>query len=131
MSGIMIVDDDVDVLAVTKMMLERKGHEVHAFSDPVLALMHLEDGCKTCKIAISDVIMPGITGVELSKYAKEARPDLKFVVMSAMPVRKTEWREVMPFTKYMDDFVPKPFSLEELMDVIQRMEKQQATSPRI
>lgn len=131
MTGIMIVDDEIDVLAVTKMMLERKGYDVHGFSNPILALRHLkEDGCRKCRIVISDAIMPGITGVELSKYVKEARPELIFVMMSAMPVQKEEWRNIIPFAKYMDDFIPKPFSLEELVDVIERIERKLKTSPR-
>lgn len=82
MTSIMVVHDDEDVLFVIKMMLESRGHHVHAFSDPVLALKHLkEDGCAQCKIVISDIMMPKIIGVELSKYVKEARPDLKFVIM--------------------------------------------------
>jgi two-component SAPR family response regulator len=74
--------------------------------------------------------MPGITGVELSKYVKEARPELIFVMMSAMPVQKEEWRNIIPFAKYMDDFIPKPFSLEELVDVIERIERKLETSQR-
>lgn len=82
MTSIMVVHDDEDVLIVIKMMLENRGHHVHSFSDPVLALKHLkEDGCAQCKIVISDIMMPKIIGVELSKYVKEARPDLKFVIM--------------------------------------------------
>jgi DNA-binding NtrC family response regulator len=98
MTSIMVVDDDADVLSVIKMMLESRGHQVHAFRDPALALKHLkEDGCAQCKIVISDIIMPKITGVELSKYLKEARPDLKVVIMSSMPVHRDEWRNLIPF----------------------------------
>lgn len=59
MTSIMVVDDDADVLTVIKMMSESRGHQVHAFRDPALALKHLmEDGCAECSIAISDIIMP-------------------------------------------------------------------------
>ena len=95
-------------------MIERKGHHVHAFNDPILALHYLkEENSKECSIMISDIKMPKMTGIELSKYVKEARPELKFVIMSSMSVRKQEWRQIVPFTKYMDDFVGKPFSIED------------------
>ena len=72
-------------------MIERKGHHVHAFNDPILALHHLkEENCKECSIVISDIKMPKMTGIELSKHVKEARPELKFVIRSSMPVRKQE-----------------------------------------
>src|SRR5205807_3761945 len=54
---------------------------------------------KECSIMISDIKMPKMTGIELSKYVKEARPELKFVIMSSMSVRKQEWRHIVPFTK--------------------------------
>jgi len=107
-------------------MIERKGHHVHAFNDPILALHYLkEENSKECSIMISDIKMPKMTGIELSKYVKEARPELKFVTMSSMSVRKQEWRQIVPFTKYMNDFVGKPFSIEEIADMIRKFAQEQ------
>ena len=69
--------------------------------------------------------MPKMTGIELSKYVKEARPELKFVIMSSMSVRKQEWRHIVPFTKYMNDFVGRPFSIEEIADMIRKFAQEQ------
>jgi DNA-binding NtrC family response regulator len=122
---IMVVDDDRDVLTVTTMMLERNGHKVHAFSDPFLALKHLTDGCTECGLVISDIIMSGMTGIELAISAKKSRPLLRFVVMSSLPVRKKEWRSIIPASGVIDDFLPKPFSMEELAGVVARYGKEQ------
>ncbi len=121
----MIVDDDRDVLTVTTMMLERNGHKVHAFSDPSLALKHLTDGCAECYLVISDIIMSGMTGIELAISAKKSRPRLRFVVMSSLPIRKKEWRNVIPASGVIDDFLAKPFSMEELAGVVARYGKEQ------
>lgn len=116
----MVVDDERDVLLVTKLMLERNGFEVHAFSDPSLALKHLKgDGCKDCRFVISDFKMPNMTGLELTRYVKQARPEMRVVLTTAFPIRKEEWRKVLPSTG-IDDFIAKPFSTEELIDVIKK-----------
>jgi DNA-binding NtrC family response regulator len=121
----MIVDDDKDVLTVTTMMLERNGHKVHAFGDPSLALKHLTDGCTECGLVISDIVMSGMTGIELAISAKKSRPQLRFVVMSSLPIRKKEWRNVIPASGVIDDFLAKPFSMEELAGVVARYGKEQ------
>jgi len=115
----MVVDDDRDVLVTTKLMLERIGYQVHAFHDAASALKHVKDneGCKDCTITISDIKMSEMTGLELARYLKQARPQMKVVLMTSFPIRKEEWRKVLPSTG-IDDFITKPFSLEEIADVI-------------
>jgi CheY-like chemotaxis protein len=71
-------------------------------------------------------MMPKITGAELSKYVKKARPDLKVLIMSSVPVHKEEWHNLIPFTKYMDDFIAKTSSIEEITDVIRRLGREQS-----
>jgi DNA-binding NtrC family response regulator len=121
----MVVDDDRDVLTVTTMMLERNGHKVHAFNDPSLALKHLIDGCTQCSLVISDIIMSGMTGIELAICAKKSRPRLRFVIMSSLPIRKKEWRSIIPASEVIDDFLAKPFSMEEIAGIVARYGKEQ------
>ena len=122
----MVVDDDKDTLAVTRIMLERRGYSVQAFTDPNKALEHLkEHGCKECVMVLSDIKMPKMTGIELAKYVKDDFPKLPFILMSSMPIRKEEWRTILPFTQNIDDYVIKPFSLEELADIIRKHGKEQ------
>jgi CheY-like chemotaxis protein len=115
----MVVDDERDVLAVTKLMLERSGYQVHAFHDATSALKHVKDkeGCKDCSITISDIKMAEMTGLELARYLKHTRPQMKIVLMTSFPIRREEWRKVLPSTG-IDDFISKPFSIEEIADVI-------------
>jgi DNA-binding NtrC family response regulator len=120
----MVVDDDRDTLAITALMLKRNGYQVHAYDHPQKALEHLAS-CKECNIVISDIKMPNMTGIELAKYVKDDFPRMKFVLMSSMPVRKAEWRTILPFSQNVDDFISKPFSIEELIDIIRKHGKEQ------
>jgi CheY-like chemotaxis protein len=119
----MVVEDESDLLATVTMVLERHGYRVHGFPDPSLALTHIRDErCNDCKIILCDIKMPHLTGVELAVHLKRIRPDLKFLLMSAMPVDKEQWRRVLPQSENVDDFISKPFTTAELVDTVKKWE---------
>jgi len=120
----MVVEDEPDLLMAIKTVLERHGYGVHDFADPVLALNHIkEDACNDCRVVLCDIKMPHLTGVELAIHLKRIRPDLKFLLMSAMPVDTRQWRRVLPQSDNVDDFIPKPFTTAELLGAVKKWEK--------
>jgi two-component system, NtrC family, C4-dicarboxylate transport response regulator DctD len=66
----LIVDDNIDSLTVTERSLEHAGFKVHAFSDPLTALRHVQNDCKYCQVLVSDIRMPGLTGFQLVRKVK-------------------------------------------------------------
>lgn len=77
MATVLLVDDEEDILAVAKKMLENAGYNIHAFSDPLAALDHIAAGCKDCVITVSDIRMSELSGLELVKKIKQLRPEMK------------------------------------------------------
>ena len=75
---VVLVDDNDDILQVTRKGLELHGFEVHAFNDPVEALKHVE-GCKDCQVLVSDIRMPKKPkrAGSLSQLLKKARQAVK------------------------------------------------------
>lgn len=121
----MVVDDESDLLAVTKKMLEKEGYQVHAFSDPEQALQHFRnDGCETCVLVVSDIRMPAMSGFELVRQIKEIRPQTKVILSSSFVIHKGEFEKVMPSLQ-VDDFVKKPFTKAELVEAIRKMGREQ------
>jgi len=117
---IMLVDDEVDVLAVTKRMLEKRGYAVHSFNNPEAALHHVrEEGCRACVLVVSDIKMPGMSGFDLARRIKEVLPDLKVILTSSFVIHPDEFRKVMP-SLHVDEFVKKPFTSRELFETIKR-----------
>jgi CheY-like chemotaxis protein len=103
---------------MTSKMLEKLGHDVHAFSDPVKALEHIRDeGCLECNVVLSDIRMPGKTGFELVRQLQELRPEMKIVLMTAFKINKSEAQLVLPSTK-VDAFIGKPFNIRELQEAM-------------
>jgi CheY-like chemotaxis protein len=76
---VMIVDDDPLVLAGTADLLEDLGHEVVEASSGRQALEILRAEARI-DLVITDHAMPGMTGVELFTRAREAHPDLPFIL---------------------------------------------------
>ena len=114
----MIVDDEPDLLAITGTMLENRGYKVHAFTDPIKALDHVKvDSCKECSIVVSDIRMPGMSGFELVRYLKEARPEMKVILITAFKINKEEVQKVLPSTP-VDGFVTKPFRSADLIEAV-------------
>jgi DNA-binding NtrC family response regulator len=46
--GIMVIDDDKDIVRAVRSGLENISSQVHDFTDPILALKHVTQGCKQC-----------------------------------------------------------------------------------
>jgi two-component system nitrogen regulation response regulator GlnG len=119
-SVIMVVDDEKDILTITKKALEMNGYEVHAFDNPKLALQHAKDGCKTCsKVIISDIRMPGMTGFELVKQLKELHPHSKILLMTSFEIQKREFDKVFPSIQ-IEELIEKPFTISRLIEAVKK-----------
>jgi DNA-binding NtrC family response regulator len=113
----MVVDDEKDILSTASRALELAGFKVHSFSDPVLALQHVEGGCKNCEVMVSDIRMPEMSGFQLVRRVKDLRPDIKVIMMTAFEVSKPEFESVFPSTP-IDKVLKKPFLVSELTETV-------------
>ena len=80
-----VQDDALRQLAV--MTLEEVGYTVLAASDGFEALEIEDDHEGPIDLLVSDVVMPGLGGFDLSRAIRETRPDIKVILMSGYPSR--------------------------------------------
>jgi DNA-binding NtrC family response regulator len=80
MARILIVDDDPDICFVLTRLLERHGHEASAVLNARKALDSLESS--PFDIAIIDIIMPDMDGIELIMKIRLNYPQLKVIAIS-------------------------------------------------
>jgi two-component system response regulator YesN len=66
---------------------------------------------------LSDVRMPGLSGIQLARKVKEINPNVKVVLMTAFEIRDNEFSKVFPSTQ-VDGFVQKPIGIRDLTDKI-------------
>jgi two-component SAPR family response regulator len=121
--SILIVDDEHDVANLIKRSLQMNRRKVSVFTDPVMALEDFRVNCKTCSVILSDIRMPGINGYEFIRKVKEIDKQVKVILMSAFEIQEKEFHNVLPDIK-VDAFLQKPFSLQRLNDVIEKISRE-------
>ena len=90
--------------------------EVTAVGDPAAALGALE--AAPFELLVTDLRLPGMSGLDLLKAAKRRQPALRAVLMSAFG----EPRDIVEAMRWgADDFLPKPFDLDRFMAVLERL----------
>lgn len=112
-STILLVEDEELVRDMVRTFLERAGYSVVALASAEEAMA--SDCAMTAEVLLTDVMLRGLTGVELAAALRGRRPDLKVVFMSGN-VADDRAREsvVRPGAR----FLPKPFTRTMLLDVV-------------
>ncbi len=110
---VLIAEDDPVVRLLTVRILERAGYSVLASIDAEQALALIGDPAQRIDALVSDVSMPGVSGPELARAARQARPGIGILLVSGF----------LPESEPIDDllaagaeFVSKPVSASELLD---------------
>lgn len=112
---ILLVEDEAPVRAFASRALQLRGFEVVEAGNADEALRLLEDPDFEVDVVVTDVVMPGLDGPSWVKLARENRPDLKVVFVSGYTEDHLE-KGNGPLPNSV--FLPKPFSLNELTNVV-------------
>jgi two-component system, cell cycle sensor histidine kinase and response regulator CckA len=108
---ILLVEDDMSVRIVFAKGLRAKGFHVTDVGAGEAALLLLRDAENEVDLLITDVVMPGMNGRELSERAATLRPDLRVLFVSGYADDEILRRGLL----YGEiDVLAKPFSLDEL-----------------
>ena len=125
MANIALVDDDKNILESVTMLLEQEGYHIRAFSDPAAALTALTTTAPD--LAILDIKMPRMDGLELLRRLRQSSPDLPVIFLTS---KDEEIDELMGLNAGADDYIRKPFSqrllLERVRAVLRRAEAKTA-----
>ncbi len=112
---ILVVDDDEDICLYLKEFLTREGYGVVTATKPLDALPEVVDG--KCQLALIDVRMPEMNGVEFLRKIRSINPELCVILMTAYPSVEGA---VDSMKADAFDYLLKPFELAQLRQVIQR-----------
>ncbi|SDB90365.1 GlcNAc-PI de-N-acetylase [Sanguibacter gelidistatuariae] len=122
---ILVVEDDPDAAGYMRTVLERSGMDPHVVSNPQAALALLNS--KTFDLILTDIELPGMTGLELTERVKKTRPDLPIVVMTA---HATLDYAVNALRLQADEFLFKPIRKPQLVEVVTRLVEQARAAAR-
>ena len=111
---VLVVEDNADVGSFATQALEELGYRTILASDASVALGELASDADRFDVVFSDVVMPGVTGIELAQEVRRRHPDLPVVLTSGyshvLAQDGTDGFELLQ----------KPYSIEELSRVLQK-----------
>ena len=112
----MVVDDEESMCNFMEIMLRKEGYAVSTALSGREAMERMD--AEHPDLVISDIMMPGMSGIELLTQAKKRREDLHFIVMTAYASVDSA---VEALKKGADDYITKPFKINEIKQVIKTL----------
>ena len=121
MANILIVDDEQSYRQLLSLVFEEQGNSVRTAMNGRQALESLQ--AEPADVIVSDVKMPDMDGIEMLRAVRETLPDVGVILMTAFASVETA-REA--FKLGADDFIQKPFDVEELKLIVRKTLEKQA-----
>ena len=115
MKPVWIVDDDRSIRWVIEKALSREGIAFNSFSSAQEALDAL--AASTPEVLVSDIRMPGRSGLELLQAVKSRHPEVPVIVMTAYSDLDSA---VAAFQGGAYEYLPKPFDIDQAVGLIRR-----------
>ena len=115
---ILVIDDDPDVLNLFTEFLKREGFRTASYLDALAALREIRGSPQRYSLVITDIRMPGISGLEIIKKVSQINQEIKVILISAFELDGDNLKGI----KY-EDFIKKPVHLRSLAETIDKILK--------
>ncbi len=115
---VIIIDDNTNILALFKEVLEMNGYQVKTFEDFYSALMYYKENQKEIKVVLLDMIQPN-TDYRITIPALLAvNPEVNIICMSGSVDTRDLHEQVRDKIKY---FLKKPFPIETILTELRKL----------
>ena len=108
--SILLVEDEENLQEALKLNLEMEGYEITSAYDGVEALRAVQK--EYFNLIILDVMLPELDGIVVCETIRLNNPDIPILILSA---KNSSADRVLGLKKGADDYLTKPFNLEELL----------------
>jgi two-component system KDP operon response regulator KdpE len=122
-SRVLVVDDEPQIMRVLRRSLERHGFEVVTAAEAAMALQVLRS--MSIQLVITDLRMPDMSGVELCREIRRTS-SIPLIIIS---VKGDEDTKVEALDAGADDYVTKPFGMQELMARVRALSRRASSPP--
>ena len=112
MYKILVVEDEPSIRDLIAINLERAGYEAEPAASAEEALALFEESPSSYCLALLDIMLPGMSGLELCSILREKSARLGIIILTA---RVQEQDKITGLKEGADDYVTKPFSINELL----------------
>jgi two-component system alkaline phosphatase synthesis response regulator PhoP len=114
--SILLVEDEENLHDALKLNLELEGYEITSAYDGQQAISKLEQ--EYFDLIIMDVMLPGLDGISVTENIRLQNNEVPILILSA---KNTSADRVTGLKKGADDYLTKPFNLEELLLRVQKL----------
>lgn len=113
---ILLIEDSRKLVDAVRLVLSRSGFEVAAAANGELGLRMAQNG--SWDVVILDLMLPGLSGLEVLRQLREQGSEVHVLVLTALGAVEDRVRGLQAGA---DDYLGKPFSLDELMARVQAL----------
>lgn len=124
---ILIVEDETAIADGLKFNFEHEGYQVQVAADGPAALQVLRNSTPPIDLIILDLMLPGMSGYEICKEIRNGDPHLPILVLSA---RQQSEDKAHAFDCGADQYMTKPFDLDELLSRVRNLLKRRPNGQR-
>ena len=121
---VLLVDDDKSLLDILGTLMELEGHDVVKCSSAHAGLLKMRES--EFDLVLVDLKMPRTTGIDMLRVIREEHPETKVVIMTAYATVNSTV-EAMRLGVF--DYLPKPFKLADLRQILKRAQRERGASP--
>lgn len=107
-SRVLVIEDEADVRDLIVLHLKREGYEVISVDDGEKGVKHLEASAPVIDLAIVDWMLPGMSGLDVTRWVRESKSVLPILMVTA---RADSADIVRGLESGADDYVTKPFEI--------------------
>jgi two-component system cell cycle response regulator CpdR len=118
MANILIAEDDTSMCSFLGLALTKAGHTVIESHNGLDALKELESDKVNFDLVLTDIVMPGMDGIELSQKATEVAPELKVMFITGFAAVAVGHKDI---DEQKTQVLSKPFHLNDLVDQVETL----------
>lgn len=115
---ILVIEDEKKTADALKKGLEQSGFQTDVVYNPAEGFEKLKGG--EYNLVVSDIIMPGMDGIELCKKIREINTAVPILLLTALDSKKSV---LQGFDAGADDYLTKPFDFRELLARVKALQK--------
>ncbi len=115
-----VVDDESMISSLVEQVLRRFSiADVRACADPCDALDQMTAAPADIELLVTDLNMPGMSGIELARRIRTLAPRAKILLTTGRALAMPDERTLRSYG--VDLFLPKPFGVQELMSAVRKL----------
>jgi len=118
--SVLVVDDETSILSMCNDVLTRQGYRCHTVTSGEMALELINT--MSFDLMLTDILMPGIGGFDLTEKAKKLNPNMLVIIMTGFA---EDFSYDSAIQSGASDFIKKPFTIAELMARIKNVTLQE------